>query len=247
MTELLGLSKIDPDSSVIEYSTAAATWTHTQTASGSLYQTRDINATATFHFQGTSIAVNGTVLFDSPVPPLDFSPLSYDLDGAVDLTFSFNASSPVIYSSPELSLGIHTLSIRLVSNNTTLAVSGGVIIATPRAVELTSASGTHHRTIAIVAGSLGGFIVLAVLLIGFIILHRRRREDPSAIYALGPLQPNLPSTKEAFTSPKYSNHGIVFTQSNESVDVLPHIKAPVTLQETPTKAPAAPPSTAHVI
>ncbi|KAJ7227818.1 hypothetical protein B0H12DRAFT_236186 [Mycena haematopus] len=234
MTDLLSNS-FDADSSVIQYSNA----TRNQSEFGITYLIRDPNATATFSFNGTMLAVAGTVQSDDPVQNFTDSPLAYVLDGKDDFTFLFNASSPVIYSSPEMPQGSHTLSIRLLTENTTLSVSGGNI-TTSQPVE---ANGSHHRTIAIVAGTLGGCIVLAVVILGLFLLNRRRRQYPSTPYALGPLQANMPSTKEAFTSPKYSNHGIVFTQSTDSVNVLPRVKTPLPhAYETPTKAPRPKPA-----
>ncbi|KAJ7902528.1 hypothetical protein B0H14DRAFT_2666517 [Mycena olivaceomarginata] len=218
MTDLLSLS-FSADSSLIQYSNA--NWT--QIDSGSTYLTGDANASATFNFNGTLIAVLGTVQFDQPVRNFTDSPLSYVLDGNDDLTFLFNASSPTVYASRELSGGPHTLSIRLISENTTLSISGGNITTS---LPDEPPNGSHHRTIAIVAGTLGACIVLAVICLALFLFNRRQRQYPSTPYALGPLQANLPSTKEAFTSPKYSNHGIVFTQSTDSVNILPHVKAP---------------------
>ncbi|KAF7370193.1 hypothetical protein MSAN_00650000 [Mycena sanguinolenta] len=231
MTALLSTS-FHADSSVIQYSNA--TWARI----GSGYLTRDPNATAIFSFTGTMLAVAGTVQSDQN---FNNSPLSYVLDGEDDLTFLFNASSPVIYSSPEMSQGHHTLSIRLLSENTSFTVSGGNI-TTSQPIE---ADGSHHRTIAIVAGTLGGCIVLAVLILGLFIYRRRQRQYPSMPYALGPLQVTMPSTKEAFTSPKYSNHGIIFTQSTDSVNVLPRTKTPTPIPdayESPTKPPRPKPA-----
>ncbi|KAJ6480926.1 hypothetical protein C8R45DRAFT_318174 [Mycena sanguinolenta] len=233
MTDLPSIS-FDADSTgVVQYSNA--TWTQI----GSGYLTHDPNATVTFSFTGTMLAVAGTVQSNLPAQNFTRSPLSYVLDGTDDLTFLFNASSPVIYSSPEMSQGPHTLSIRLLSENTTFTVSGGNI-TTSQPFE---ANGTHHRTIAIVAGTLGGCILLAVIILGLFLYRRRQRQYPSMPYALGPLQVTMPSTKEAFTSPKYSNHGIVFTQSTDSVNVLPRMKTPLPdADESPTKAPRPKPA-----
>ncbi|KAF8217079.1 hypothetical protein K438DRAFT_1925996 [Mycena galopus ATCC 62051] len=233
MTDLIS-SSFGANSSVIQYN---PTWT--QIESGSTYLTRDQNATATFSFNGTLITVAGTVQYDQTGQNFTNSPLSYVLDGEDDLMFLFNASSPVIYSSPELLLGLHVLSIRLMSENTTLSVSGGNITTSQPA----GANGDRHRTIAIIAGTLCGCIFLAVIILALFLLNRRRRHYPSTPYALGPLQANMPSTKEAFTSPKYSNHGIVFTQSTDSVNVLPRVKTPLPhAYETPTKAPRPKPA-----
>jgi hypothetical protein len=116
---------------------------------------------------GTLITVVGTVQSDQD---FDNSPLSYVLDGEDDLTFPFNASSPNIYSSPELLLGSHTLAIRLLNENTTLSVSGGSITTS----QPTSAN--HHRTIAIIAGTLGGFVVLVVIILALFLFNRRHRQ-----------------------------------------------------------------------
>ncbi|KAJ6582086.1 hypothetical protein B0H19DRAFT_1252225 [Mycena capillaripes] len=223
------------NSNVVRYS--SGDWT--QIDSGSTYQTRDPKATATFDFNGTLITVVGTVQSEN----IKNSPLSYILDGEDDLTFVFNASSPTIYSSPELLQGSHTLAIRLLNENTTLSVSGGSIASSQ------PASANHHRTIAIAVGTLGGFVVLAVIILALFLFNRRQRRYPSTPYALGPLQANLPSSKEAFTSPKYSNHGLSFTQSTESVNVLPRVKAPPPPlpdpYDTPTKVPRPKPAAKH--
>ncbi|KAJ7923536.1 hypothetical protein B0H13DRAFT_62652 [Mycena leptocephala] len=221
------LSSFGADSSsIVQYPNG--NWT--QIDSGGTYQTHDSNATVTFNFNGTLITVVGTVQSDQD---FENSPLSYVLDGEDDLMFLFNASSPTIYSSPELLLGSHTLAIRLLNENTTLSVSGGSITTS----QPTSAN--HHRTIAIIAGTLGGFVVLVVIILALFLFNRRHRQYSNTVYALGPLQANLPSTKEAFTSPKYSNHGISFTQSTDSVNVLPRVKVPpppLPDPYTPTKA-----------
>ncbi|KAJ7509669.1 hypothetical protein B0H11DRAFT_1254969 [Mycena galericulata] len=230
------LSSFGADSSVIQYT--GGNWT--QIDSGA-YLTRDPNATVTFNFNGTLIVVVGTVQLQQPAQN-SLLPLSYVLDGEDDQSFLFNASSPTIYSSPELLQGPHTLAIRLLNDNTTLSISGGSI-----ATSLPE-SGSHYRIIAIVAGTLGGFVVLVVILLALFLFRRRGRHYPAAPYALGPLQANLPSSKEAFTSPKYSNHGLSFTQSTDSVNVLPRVKAPPPPlplpkpYETPVKAPRRKPS-----
>ncbi|KAJ7148413.1 hypothetical protein C8R43DRAFT_1236850 [Mycena crocata] len=224
------LSSFGPDSSRIHYT--SGNWTQIDT--GGTYLTRDQNATAVFDFNGTLISITGTVQSNQ----LAVSPLSYVLDGKDDFTFLFNISSSTIYSSSELLQGPHTLAIRLMNDNTTLSVSGGSVTASQ------PQPSTHRRTIAIIAGSIGGFVVLAVILFALFLLYRRQRQFPATPYALGPLQANLPSTKEAFTSPKYSNHGISFTQSTDSVNILPRVKAPpppVPDPETPTKAPRVKP------
>ncbi|KAJ7117432.1 hypothetical protein C8R44DRAFT_982974 [Mycena epipterygia] len=228
------LSSFGPESSTVQYT--SGNWT--QIDSGATYLTRDPNATVTFNFNGTLITVVGTIKSDHPVQESN-PPLSYVLDGEDDRSFLYNDSSPAIYSSSELLQGSHTLAIRLITNDTTLSVSGGSTTTSQ------PASASHHRTIAIVAGTLGGFIVLTVILLALFLFHRRHRHYPATPYALGPLQANLPSTKEAFTSPKYSNHGLSFTHSTESVNVLPRVKAPPpplpNPYDTPVKAkPAAP-------
>ncbi|KAJ7717102.1 hypothetical protein DFH07DRAFT_1068251 [Mycena maculata] len=230
------LSSFGADSSEIQYTDG--NWTRIDSGT---YLSRDLNATVTFDFNGTLIAVAGTIQSQLPVQD-SHSPLSYVLDGEDDLSFLFNASLPNIYASPELLQGPHTLAIRLLTANTTLSVSGGNITTW----QPESASPNHHRTIAIIAGTVGGLVVLVVMLLALLLFRRRQRHYPSTPYALGPLQANLPSTKEAFTSPKYSNHGLSFTQSTDSVNVLPRVKAPPPPLpgpgKTPVKAPRPKPS-----
>ncbi|KAJ7648565.1 hypothetical protein DFH06DRAFT_1332179 [Mycena polygramma] len=227
---MTSLSSFGAGDSVVQY--PSGNWT--QIDAGRTYQTHEPNATVTFDFNGTLITVAGTVQSNS----FKNAPLSYILDGEDDPTFLFDASSPNIYASPELPQGPHSLAIRLINANTTLSVSGGTIRDAP------PVTGDHHRTIAIIAGTLGGVVVLAVIIIALFLFNRRQRDYPATPYALGPLQANLPSTKEAFTSPKYSNHGISFTQSTESLSLPPRVKAPPPPlpdpYETPTKVPRRP-------
>lgn len=105
---------------------------------------------------------------------IENSPLSYVLDGEDDLAFLFNASSPTIYSSPELMQGSHTLAIRLLDSNATLSVSGGNIATSQPAPT------NHHRTIAIIAGTVGGFVVLTVIFLALFLFYRRRRQYHSS-------------------------------------------------------------------
>ncbi|KAJ7210422.1 hypothetical protein GGX14DRAFT_94990 [Mycena pura] len=207
-----GLSPFGADSSIVQYSNGK--WT--QIDSGGAYQTREFNATVSFSFNGTTITILGTLQPDRLAQTATAnSPLIYVLDGEDDHTFLFNASSPTIYSSPRLLQGPHSLAIRLANDNTTFSVSGGsVATAQPE-------SANHRRTIAIVAGTLGGFVVLSLVFVALFLFYRRRRRHSPTLYALGPLQANLPATKEAFTSPKYSNYGLSFTQSTDSVNYLP--------------------------
>nr|GAT53600.1 predicted protein [Mycena chlorophos] len=191
-------------SSIVGYSAG-----HWSSASENTFETKDLNATATFTFTGTSITVFGTLRFAQNIS----RPLTYVLDDQSDDTFVYNASSAAIYASPSLSDGAHSLSIRLASPNTTFSISGGDI------GELNAAEG-HQRMIAIVAGVLGGAVLLVVICAALLLWYRRRQRN-STPYALGPLQANLPLSKEAFTSPKYSNYGLSFSQSTDSLNVLP--------------------------
>jgi len=224
------LSSFGADNSAVQYTSGH--WS--QIDAGASYLTRDPNATVTFTFDGTLITVAGTIQFQQPSQS-PYPPLSYSLDGEEDQSFPFNVSSQTLYSSPELSQGPHTLAIRLLTNdNTTLSVSGGNITTPPPE----PAAPTHHRTIVIVAGTLGGFVVLVVIFLALYLFNRRQRHyHASAPYALGPLQATLPSTKEAFTSSKYSNHGLSFSQSTDSVNVLPRVKAPPPPLPSPYDAP----------
>ncbi|KAJ6592248.1 hypothetical protein DFH09DRAFT_1136962 [Mycena vulgaris] len=210
------LSSFGAQSSIIHY--ASGNWS--QIDAGRTYLARDADATVIFNFNGSLITVVGTIRSDQPAQ-LN-SALSYVLDGEDDHSFHPNVSSPTIYSSPDLSQGMHTLAIRLINDHTTLSVSGGNITT------VQPDSDNHHRTIAIIAGTIGGFVVLTVILLGLFLFHTAANATipPVPPYALGPLQANLPSTKEAFTSPKYSNHGLSFTHSTDSVNVLPRVKAP---------------------
>ncbi|KAJ7289251.1 hypothetical protein C8J57DRAFT_428431 [Mycena rebaudengoi] len=211
------MTTLSANSSGIQYS--SGNWT--QIDAGSIaYFTRDANATVTFNFNGTLITVVGAVDFAQRAQNSTF-PLAYVLDGKDAPTFLLaNTSASAIYSSPPLLPGAHTLSITLTSDDATLSVSGAEIANPP------TESPDHHRTIAIVAGSIGGFILFVVVVLALFLFNRRQRRYPSPQYALGPLQVSLPATKEAFTSPKYHNHGLSFTQSTESVNVLPRVKAP---------------------
>ncbi|KAJ7742792.1 hypothetical protein B0H16DRAFT_1018209 [Mycena metata] len=230
------LSSFGADSSIVQYS--QGNWTQIDSGSTS----HDPNATVVFNFNGTLITIDGDIhsgqLAQNPKVPL-----AYVLDGEDDLTFIYNVSLPTIYSSQELSQGPHTLAIRLLNENTTFSVSGGnITISQPE-----SQPNNHHRTIAIVAGTLGGLVIVVVVLLALFLFNRRRHTSNNVPYALGPLQANLPATKEAFTSPKYSNHGLSFTQSTDSVNILPHVKAPhppplPDPYETPTKVRAKAPS-----
>ncbi|KAJ7625685.1 hypothetical protein FB45DRAFT_922041 [Roridomyces roridus] len=227
------LSTFRADSSVVQFT--SGTWT--QVDAGASYLSSDSNATVSFSFDGTLIIVSGIVVPSSQQDQAH-AHLSYTLDGTEDSTFFFNASSPPgtpLYSSPALSQGLHTLTLRLVATNATLSVSGGNISSTaildsisPLTTVLPSpelASPIRHRTALIVISSaIGGLVVLAVAFLGLYLLLRRcirgRYDRASAPYALGPLQVTLPSTKEAFTSPKYSNHGLSFSQSTDSVHTI---------------------------
>ncbi|KAJ7464454.1 hypothetical protein FB451DRAFT_1403130 [Mycena latifolia] len=224
---MTALSSFGSGNSIIQYT--SGNWT--QIDSGGSYLTRDANATVTFNFNGTLITVVGSIQSDQPAQ-LNTS-LSYVLDGEADHSFLPNITSSTIYSSPDLLQGPHTLAIRLENDHTTLSISGGSITtAQPD-------PSNHRRTIAIVAGTIGGFVVLTVILLALFLFHRRQRHHTATPYALGPLQANLPLSKEAFTSPKYSNHGLSFTHSTDSVNVLPRIKVvPPPLpdpHETPVK------------
>ncbi|KAJ6614165.1 hypothetical protein B0H10DRAFT_2221627 [Mycena sp. CBHHK59/15] len=217
------------NSSAIQYS--SGNWTEID--AGGTYLTQDPNATVTFNFNGTLITVVGNVKFDQLVPS-SASPVSYVLDGEDNLSFVFNASSETIYSSPILMQGSHTLAMHLAAKNATLSVSGATITTSQ------APSDGHHRTTAtIIAGTIGGMVLLVVMALALFLFRRRQRRYSSTPYALGPLQATLPATKEAFTSPKYSNHGISFTQSTDSVNVLPlpRVKAPPPALETTVALP----------
>ncbi|KAJ7066241.1 hypothetical protein C8F01DRAFT_697011 [Mycena amicta] len=220
-------------SSIVSYS--SGDWFPIDSDSGGAYETEDVNATATFTFDGTFISVLGTI--HSSSSSASALPLTYVLDGEDDHTFLYNASSPSIYASPtRLSSGSHTLAIRLASPNATLSILGG----STTSVDVGS---QQHRTIAIIAiaASLGGVILLTVICVGLFVWYRYRRQRHSpTLYALGPLQANLPLSKEAFTSPKYSNYGISFSQSTDEVNVLPavpHVSVRVAGGGTPPAPP----------
>ncbi|KAJ7097258.1 hypothetical protein B0H15DRAFT_35176 [Mycena belliarum] len=231
---MAALSSFGSGDILIQY--ASGNWS--QIDSGGAYRTRDANATVIFNFNGTLINVLGAIQSDDPAQ-LSAS-LLYILDGEDDHSFLPNISSEssTIYSSPDLAQGPHTLTIRLLNDHTTLSVSGGSITtAQPDPdPDLDPDPSPHRRTIAIVAGTIGGSVVLTVLVVA-LYLFRRRQRHLSPPYALGPLQANLPSSKEAFTSPKYSNHGLSFTHSTESVNVLPRVKAPLPPLPEPYESP----------
>lgn len=118
---------------------------------------------------GTLITIDGDI-HSGQLAQNPKIPLAYVLDGEDDLTFIYNVSSPTIYSSQELSQGPHTLAIRLLNENTTFSVSGGnITISQPE-----SQPNNHHRTIAIVAGTLGGLVIVVVVLLALFLFSRRR-------------------------------------------------------------------------
>jgi hypothetical protein len=125
-----------------------------------------------------------------------------------------------------LTPGNHSLALTLMSNTTAIFLDGMSIVSKSPA----ETKGKLDHTPEIVGGTIGGVVSVLLLLVLFLLYRRKRRntgqshvllrftlvsflfkvKDP---YALGPLQASLPTSKEAFTSPKYSHYGISFTHS----------------------------------
>ncbi|KAF7310025.1 hypothetical protein MIND_00375400 [Mycena indigotica] len=114
-------------------------------------------------------------------------------------------------------------SASLTFSDTRITALGTPSPASANALDVSSPQ--PHRqtpsTAIIVGASVGGGVVFLLLLTFATFLFLRRRRRQRTLYPLGPLQAALPLSKEAFTSPKYSNHGLSFSQSSDSVDALP--------------------------
>lgn len=165
------------------------------------------NATATFTFDGSSASLTGTIgLVGADIPPL-----SYTLDGEDNRVFTFDSERPhILYSSPPLHNGHHTLSLTLLTNMSFLSIESMLI--TVNDVEtgpFPRISWTRHRIIEAICGAIIGVVAVIVILLALFIFFRRRKRD--TIYnSMGPLQVALPTTKEAFTARNCSTYGLSF-------------------------------------
>ncbi|KAK7056276.1 hypothetical protein VNI00_002829 [Paramarasmius palmivorus] len=186
------------------------------------------NSSITIDFEGVYIAVAGTLSTNlkSPNPT---KTLYYSLDGREDSSSQYNIwnpSSSLIYASPELSQGQHTL--ELILN------SGGELQI--HNVSFVTVDSQSHRTIqtvqgsrllnppghaaALIGGVFGGVFLFAVLLF-VVFLYRRRMEGGQGD---GSVQVHMPTSKEAFTSGNNGLHGLSFTRGRK-IALNPHLSA----------------------
>lgn len=166
-------------------------------------------ATVTFDFNGTFVSVLGSL--DSNAGKESGSPtLTYILDGETVDFDQARSSAGTLYSSPSLLEGPHTLQMASANNDIRLSIEGMVFTAED------STSNTDKARIGeIVGGTLGGVVLMAVIILA-VVLYRRRGSRSTLTFSDGPLQAALPASKEAFTSRNYSNYGISFYPTNSS-------------------------------
>lgn len=160
--------------------------------------------------------------------------LQYVLDGKPTSFNGTGTPSRILYTSPLLPEGDHTLTLALMTNTSVLVVDGMNVTRRSLADDHSSNSAAQKNHISeIVGGTIGGLLLIILLSVMFF-LHRRRRHrtagqcicfttknDPliyvchliSGPYAMGPMQACLPTSKEAFTSRNYSNYGLSFRPS----------------------------------
>lgn len=176
------------------------------------------------------------------------SSLLYTLDGFQDTVFILNSTARalrILYSSPSLPSGPHTLVMTLTAANTSLSVQGMSIIVDSDAAATTVAhriaEAQRWKIATIVGGTIGGLFMI-IFLVCTITYHRRRERTRAAgklnVYllqasdrknsscqlarlALGPMTVSLPMSKEAFTTRNYSNYGLSFSSAPPSTDSLP--------------------------
>lgn len=156
------------------------------------------------------------------------SSLLYTLDGFQDTVFILNSTARalrILYSSPSLPSGPHTLVMTLTAANTSLSVQGMSIIVDSDAAATTVAhriaEAQRWKIATIVGGTIGGLFMI-IFLVCTITYHRRReRTRAAARLALGPMTVSLPMSKEAFTTRNYSNYGLSFSSAPPSTDSLP--------------------------
>jgi len=174
----------------------SGTWTGTDSQS-----TAD-QATVSFDFEGTFIAVLGSVAFPDAVT--NGSSLIYTLDGAPQAS---TAVAGTVYSSQLLPSRQHTLQISSTTNGTKLTINGMIF----------TTGDSRIPTAGIVIAVVGPIVLVLVILLGLLLYKRTRSRQMS--FSDGPLHVSLPLSKEAFTSRNYSNYGISF-YSTPSTDNL---------------------------
>ncbi|KAG6812723.1 hypothetical protein H0H92_000940 [Tricholoma furcatifolium] len=82
----------------------------------------------------------------------------------------------------------------------------------------------NYRIYQIVGGILGVVVFLSICGFGLYFYRRHRRKQEAETHATGPLQVSFPTSKEAFTSPKYSHYGLSFSVvSSPSTDALSYM------------------------
>ncbi|KAF8637575.1 hypothetical protein AX17_002644 [Amanita inopinata Kibby_2008] len=178
--------------------------------------TTEQNATATFHLgrqpEGSAlVSVTGTIAMVDALDPSSRL-LRYTLDGQEDRSFNpFDTETThILYSSPALPQGQHTLSLTLLTNASILSVEGMFITYTASAGEaLPRMLLNKQQTVAIVGAAVAVVMLLAILWLALFISNRRR-ENTVLLNSMGPLRVALPTTKEAFTSPNSSTYGLSF-------------------------------------
>lgn len=108
-------------------------------------------------------------------------PLAILLDGQDDSSFSFDSERPhILYSSPPLQQGYHTLSLVLLTNSSFLSIEGMVVATTDivaRSGFLSQISWVKLHIIEIICAiAAAAVVILGVFLASFIYFRRRRRQ-----------------------------------------------------------------------
>ncbi|KAG5716893.1 hypothetical protein E4T56_gene8496 [Termitomyces sp. T112] len=92
---------------------------------------------------------------------------------------------------------------------------------------ISSSSSLNGNAYEIVGGTIGGviFLVICILCVFLFLRSRRRKEGAPETNVISPLRVSFPTSKEAFTSPKYSHYGLTFSAtpspSKDSFTPLP--------------------------
>lgn len=181
------------------------TYTGHWTVLPSAHSTIEQNATATFDFDGSALSIAGS----AGMVNVATSPVSFMLDGQDNTSLAFNSERPhILYSSPTLQQGKHTLFLTLLTNTSFLSIESVQITVADIGTKSEHIVWTKPNIAAIICGAVIAFAIVTTLIALFIRHHLRKR--PTILHSTGPLRVALPTTKEAFTSRNYSTYGLIF-------------------------------------
>ncbi|KAI3600367.1 hypothetical protein WG66_001845 [Moniliophthora roreri] len=180
------------------------------------------NSSITIGFEGIYISMTGT-LTTNLQSPNSSKTLCYTLDGHEDHSFPYNiwnSSSALLYTSPELPQGQHTLQLTLTSgaelqiyNVTFVAIDNQArrTIQTVPGSRLLDPPG--HAGNALIGGIMAGVLLLGIF--GAFLYRRKTEAEARNPEDEGPVQVHMPTSKEAFTSGNNGLHGLSFTRSQK--------------------------------